>query len=185
MQRRSSGMAAAALALLLQAACAPRSDADGARAAVARYLSLLRDGYQRQNMAFVAEAAVPGQVERLHHHMSALAEGGLRMSANLRHLQVVRIDLPTADEAAVETRETWDFTHYQIATGGKFAEERGFVYRMAYRVRREEGRWRVAEASVLSGEATETPAPWPAVDRDGRARRPPPSGASAPPPSPR
>jgi len=93
-------------------------------------------------------------------------------------LQFVRVDFPVPGEAAVETREVWDFTHYRIATGEKFAEEKGFVYRMSYALRQLQGKWVVAGVGVISGEATHTTIPWPALDRSGKVE---PRGAAGAP----
>ncbi len=138
---------------------------------IARYNELLRDGYQRQNMNFMREVASEDQATKLYAHMAALGEGNLRMSSTLRELEFLRVDFPAAGEAAVETREVWDFTHHRIATGEKFAEEKGFVYRNAYALRQEQGRWIVVRVDVISGEATNTVIPWPALDRSGSPRR--------------
>lgn len=177
---RSPGLAAP-LAILLLAGCGSRGrDVEGVKGTIARYNDLLRDGYQRQNMTWMREVASEEQALKLYHHMSALGEGGLRLSATLEELQFVRVDFPAPGEAAVETREVWDSTHYKIATGEKFAEEKGFVYRMGYALRRHEGRWIVARADVISGETTNTTIPWPELDRAGNVTRRGPAEAAPP-----
>jgi hypothetical protein len=171
----------APLALLLLAGCGSRSsDADAVRATLTRYDELLRDGYQRQNMNFMREVASEEQAAKLYAHMAALGEGKLRLVSRLRALEFVRIDFPAEGQASAETREVWDFTHYRLETGEKYAEEEGFVYRMRYALRREKGRWLVTGADVISGEATNTVIPWPKLDRSGNALR----GGAAPKPSP-
>ncbi len=172
-----SRLAAPLALVLLFAACAPDREVGSVKATVARYNELLRDGYQRQNMNFMREAASEEQATKLYSHMAALAEGGLRMNATLRELQFVGISFPGASEARAETREVWDFTHFRIATGEKYAEEKGFVYRMAYRLGKQDGRWIVVDVQVLSGESTNATIPWPPLARPGEPAppgRPPP-----------
>jgi hypothetical protein len=155
------------------------------KATVARYDELLRDAYQRQNMSFMREVATEDQTQRLYHHMAALAEGNLRMSSTLHDLRFEKVELPAPGQATVETREVWDFTHHRVATGEVFAEEKAFVYRLRYALRKEGDRWKVENVDVLSGEPTNTVVPWPEVDRSGNPRRPaPPAPAPAPAPSP-
>jgi hypothetical protein len=179
---RALGIAPAAVALLLSGCSrgGQGADAEAVRAAISRYDELLRDGYQRQNMSFMREVASEEQAAKLYGHMAALAEGDLRMSAALGELRFVRIDFPAPGEASAETREVWDFTHYRVKTGEKYAEEKGFVYRMRYGLRRQQGRWMVSAVDVLSGEPTNTTIPLPRVDREAKLR--PPGSADVPPP---
>jgi hypothetical protein len=148
--------------LLLALSCGTRRQEAEVKATVARYDELLRDGYQRQDMSFVREVATEEQTRKLYFHMAALGEGRLRLNAALKALEFVAVKMLAPRVARVETREVWDYTHYEIATGKKYAEERGFVYRMAYELRRPlEGRWVVSGAEVISAEAGETVIPWP------------------------
>jgi hypothetical protein len=172
---------AALLGLALLACGARGRDAEAVQAVVVRYNELLRDGYQRQNMSWMREVATEEQARKLYHHMAALGEGNLRLVSTLEDLRFVRVDVRPGGEASVETREVWDFTHYRIATGEKFAEERDFVYRMSYALRREQGRWIVTEVNVLSGEPGRTTIPWPTVDRSGNVLRGGPAAGGAAP----
>lgn len=176
----ASCLACATIALLLPGCGRGGREGDAVRATVVRYDELLRDGYQRQNMTFMREVASEEQAQKLYQHMAALGEGNLRLSAALRDLQFVKVDLPAPGEATAETREVWDFTHHRIATGEKFAEEKGFVYRVAYALRKREGRWIVTRADVTGTQAGETTVPWPALDRAGNVRRDGPPGAAPP-----
>lgn len=173
----------APIALLLAVAGCGRtpSDADAVRATIARYNELLRDGYQRQNMNFMREVASEEQAAKLYAHMAALGEGKLRLVSSLRELGFQRVDFPAADQASVETREVWDFTHYRIETGEKYAEEQGFVYEMRYTLRREQAKWLVTGAEAISGQATNTVIPWPKLDRRGNVVH----DGAAPKPSPK
>jgi hypothetical protein len=141
--------------------CHSRGDEADVKATVTRYTELLRDGYQRQNMNFMREVASEEQAAKLYHHMAALGEGNLRLSSTLQEIQFVRVDLPAPGEASVETREVWDFTHYRIATGEKYAEEKGYVHRMAYALRQKDGKWIVTGVEVIASQPTDTVIPWP------------------------
>lgn len=171
----------APIVVLLAAGCSQRSqEVEAVKASVVRYNDLLRDGYQRQNMSWMREVASDEQAQKLYSHMAALGEGNLRLTSALKELQFVRVEFPAEGEATVETRETWDFTHHRIATGEKYAEERGFIYRMSYTLRRKQQRWIIERVDVISGEATTTTIPWPTMDRSGDGQRPGPASAAPP-----
>jgi hypothetical protein len=166
---RTSLLVAPLLALLL-AGCASRGqEAEAVKGAVTRYTELLRDGYQRQNMNFMREVASEEQASRLYHHMAAMGEGNLRLSSTLGELTFQKVELPAPGEAKVSTREVWDFTHYRIATGEKYAEEKGFIHQMAYTLRNVDGKWLVTDVAVVSSQPTNTVIPWPQPERKGNA----------------
>jgi hypothetical protein len=97
--------------------------------------------------------------------MAALGEAKLRMDSSMKGISFVKIEKPKPAEATVQTKETWDFTHINIATGKKFAEERGFVYEMRYNMKQEGNRWLITNVDTLSGASTNAVIPWPKEDR--------------------
>ncbi|WP_298268795.1 hypothetical protein [Geobacter sp.] len=137
---------------------------------IRRYNQLLIDGYRKMNMNPLQEVATPEQAEKLYFHMAALGEGRLRLDSTLKNISFVNIDMAKPDEATVVTRETWDYTHVNLNTGGKFDEEKDFVYEMKYTLKRRDGRWIITNVATLGGKSTNTVIPWPVIDRRRNAK---------------
>lgn len=157
------------LALCACTAAAPVSDNEkNVKSAIMRYNQLLAEGYRAMNMNPLQEVTTPEQATRLYHHMAALGEGQLRMDSALKGMIFAKIDYPRPDEATVQTRESWDFTHISITTGRKYAEERGFIYEMSYHLKQDGGRWIITGVDTLSGASTNTVIPWPKPERPPR-----------------
>ncbi|MBT0665657.1 hypothetical protein KI809_15210 [Geobacter pelophilus] len=147
-------------------ACAPTGSKDKPiKAAIMRYNQLLADGYRSMNMNPLQEVATVDQATKLYHHMAALGEGKLRMDSSLKGIAFVKIDQPKPAEATVQTKETWNFTHINITTGKKFAEEHGFIYEMKYSMKQDGNRWLITNVDTISGTSTNTVIPWPKADR--------------------
>ncbi|GAM07816.1 hypothetical protein OR1_00085 [Geobacter sp. OR-1] len=160
------------LATLVLYACTlsnPAADTERqVKSVIMRYNQLLADGYRSMNMNPLQEVATVEQATRLYHHMAALGEGKLRMDSALKGITFVKTEYPRPGEAVIQTRENWDFTHINIDTGKKFAEERGFIYEMRYQMKRDGSRWAITNVDTLSGTSTDTVIPWP------EKKRPPP-----------
>jgi len=104
------------------------------------------------NMNPLQEVATPEQATKLYYHMAALGEGKIRMDATLKDIQFVKVAFPKPDESIVDTREKWDFTHLDIASGRKVYEERDFTYEMKYGLKYVRGRWIIHQVTTLGGE---------------------------------
>lgn len=139
---------------------------------IVRYTQLLSEGYRSLNMNRMAEVTTKEQALKLYHHMSAIGEGKLKMDSSMKDIKFKKIDFPGPDDALVETEERWDFTHYQIDSGKKYAEEKDFIYLMGYTVHRAEGRWTITRVTVINGTSTNTVIPWPEIERVGSAGHP-------------
>jgi hypothetical protein len=140
---------------------------------VLRYDELLAQGYRSLDMTPLQEVATPDLALKAYHHMSAIGEGKLRLESKATAVEFTKVELRGAADAHVETRETWDFAHVEMKTGRTFAEEKGFVYEMAYDLRKQAGRWIIVEARTASGESTNSTVPWPKIDREkGVVREP-------------
>ncbi len=129
-----------------------QSEPGAVKRTIIRYNQLLSDGYRSLNMNPLQEVATPEQATKLYYHMAALGEGTVKMDATLKDIQFVKVTFPNADEAAVETREKWDFTHLDIASGRKVYEERDFVYEMKYGLKYVTGHWIIHQVTTLGGE---------------------------------
>lgn len=127
------------------------AESTAVKGTIMRYNQLLSDGYRSLNMNPLQEVATPEQATRLYHHMAALGEGKVRMDSTLKNIEFVKVTFPTSGEAAVNTRETWDFAHLDIGTGKKVYEERGFVYEMEYLLKPAQGRWIIYNVTTLGG----------------------------------
>lgn len=134
---------------------------------IRRYNHLVIQGYRNQDMNPMQEVTTEEQARKLYHHMAALGEGQLRMESELKGIIFKKTDLRGNSDATVETEETWDFSHRRIATNEKYAEEKGFIYRMGYVLNKKDGRWMIAQVNTISGTSTNTVIPWPRLDRKG------------------
>lgn len=150
---------------------AEQGDAGAVKATVMRYNQLIAEGYRQQNMNPLQEVTTKDQALKLYFHMSALGEGKLRMDSSLKNIQFTRILFPKPGEATVETRETWDFTQYDMKTGTKYYEEKDFIYDMGYTLKREGARWLITNVNTIAGTSANTTVPRPKIDRMGK--RPP------------
>ena len=148
-----------------------KKDAAAVQAVIKRYDQLLIEGYRSFNMSPMKAVTTKEQAEKLYFHMAALAEGKLRMESTLKSITFKKIDFPKPDEAAVETKEVWDFTHVNIESGKKFAEEKDFIYEMGYILKKQGDRWIITNVNTISGKPTTTVIPWPEIDRKGNMKR--------------
>jgi len=146
-------------------ACSRKSEVGEIKRVVSRYNELLIWGYKNLNMNPLQEVATPEQATRLYFHMSAIGEGKLRMESSLKSLDFTKMEFPKKDEAVVETREVWDFTHIDTNTGKKYAEEKDFIYEMGYHLKKQTGRWMITEVTTINGKSTNTVVPWPEPER--------------------
>lgn len=144
---------------------------------IRRYNQLVIQGYRNQDMNPMQEVTTEEQARKLYHHMAALGEGQLRMESELKGIIFKKTDLRGSSDATVETEETWDFSHRRIATNEKFAEEKGFIYRMGYVLNKKDGRWMITQVNTISGTSTNTVIPWPQLDRKGNRVNPSRDGA--------
>lgn len=143
---------------------------------IRRYNQLVIQGYQKQDMNPMQEVTTEEHARKLYHHMSALAEGKLRMESKLKDIKFKNIDQRSSTEATVETEEIWDFTHYRMDTSEKYAEEKDFIYRMGYILNKKDGRWIITNVNTVSGTSTNTVIPFPVLDRKGNKIKPPADG---------
>ncbi len=181
MIRMCVGMVCLAIAALTSlGGCTGTRDASReVKGVVMRYNQLLSEGYRSMNMNPLQEVATPEQATRLYHHMAALGEGKLKLDSTLKDIQFVNVAYPSRDQATVETRETWDFTHLVIPTGKKYAQEKNFIYVMRYQLKNANGRWVIHAVDAIRDEGGETVIPWPEVKRTTDAPRPPAAGKPA------
>lgn len=152
--------------------CTNNKDTKEIENLIRRYNHLVIQGYQRQDMNPMQEVTTEEHARKLYHHMSALGEGKLRMESKLKEIKFKSIDQRSNTEAAVETEETWDFTHYRMNTNEKYAEEKNFIYRMGYILNRKDGRWMITNVNTISGTSTNTVIPFPQLDRKGNKVNP-------------
>jgi hypothetical protein len=139
---------------------------------IRRYNELLIQGYRTQNMNPLLEVTTHEHALKLYHHMAALGEGQLQMESRLKGIRFLNVERRGSAEAMVETEETWDFTHYRMATREKYAEEKDFIYRMGYVLNRVGGRWVITRVTTVGGTSTNNVIPWPVLDRAGRTVAP-------------
>ena len=139
----------------------PVEDTQEIQQIVKRYTQLLIEGYSTMNMTPMQEVATEGQATKLYHHMAALKEGGNRMLSNLKTIEFQEVSLPSPDKAVVKTKEIWDYTHVDLASGKKFAEEKDFIYEMGYILEKQNERWIITNVNAVTSMSTNTVIPWP------------------------
>lgn len=106
-----------------------------------RYNQLLVEGYRTLNMNSLLEVASRERAESAYFHMAALGEAGIRMESAQKKIEFQELKFPKPGEAVVITREVWDFSHKDIASGALKFERKDFVYRNRYELRRDGSRW--------------------------------------------
>ena len=154
--------------------CIPSAGKEDAplKEVIMRYNMLLAEGYRKLNMNPLQEVATREQAEKLYFHMAAIGEGRLRLESTLKDIKFVKVVVGKDDQATAETKEIWDFTHIDINTGSKFAEEKDFIYEIGYTLKKLNGRWLITNVATISGTSTNTVIPWPQIDRKGQLKRP-------------
>lgn len=172
------------LVLLMMGGCTgTKSERHEIESIVRRYNDLVAEGYRNQDMNPLQEVTTREQAVKLYHHMSALGEGKLRMESTLRDIKFKKLEQLDRMQATVETEEVWDFTHYRMDSGEKFADEKDFVYRMGYVLNKQGGSWIITNVNTLGGTSTNSVIPWPELDRHGNTINLPPSTAATAPSS--
>jgi len=137
-------------------------EAEQVEATIKRYNSLLAQGYAALNMAGLAQVAEEQQTAKVYFHMAALGEGRLRMMSELKDISFKDIRFANSTSASVKTREVWDFRHVNIDTGKVERDEKGFVYRMNYRLAKKNGAWWVKDVATEQGADKKAPSGAPA-----------------------
>ena len=144
-------------------------EAEQVKDTVKRYTAQLAQGYATMNMAGLALVAEEPQTAKVYFHMAALGEGRLRMMSELKDISFKDIRFVNNTSASVKTREVWDFRHVNIDTGKVERDEKGFVYRMNYRLASKNGAWWVRDAATEEGADKKAPSGAPASGK-GSAR---------------
>lgn len=146
-----------AVALIALAGCAPApapSAENEVKAVVVRYDKLLAEGYRTLDMSRLKEVSEQLQAEDEYVHMSALAEGGVRLLPVLKEREFLKVSIE-ATSAKVETRERWDYTHEDRASREILLVQKDLIYEMAWDLTRySNGRWYVSDVRAMSATAT-------------------------------
>lgn len=138
------------MAVGLAGGCARNSgDTVAVKGVVTEYNRLLADGYRNLNMNPLQAVSTEEVATKAYYHMAALGEGKVRMVSVLKDLNFREISFPTADSAAINTREKWDFSHNDIATGKKLSEEKDFVYEMRYELKKQGSSWKITTIQAV------------------------------------
>lgn len=110
---------------------------------VITYITLLADGYTKQDMSFLVHSATQKRAMKAYHHMSSMGEGGVRMEPNLRSVEIGDAILLPGMAALVQTQEEWDYTYYSTKTGEKVFSN-NVRYTLTYElIRNKTDRWLV------------------------------------------
>ena len=115
------------------------------------YNGLLADGYRRQDLNHMVQAATSRRALKAFYHMAALGEGGVKMDSLLKNIEFTGSKELATGKAQVTTRETWDYRYVSNVTGEK-SPLRTINYVVRYTLEKKEERWLVADATILSGD---------------------------------
>lgn len=136
---------------LFGCAAAPKLSPDelAVRTTIERYNTLLIQGHKSLDMNPMQEVATKLQAEDEYIYMSSLAEGGVRLDAQLKDQQFLRVSVESTS-AQAETLETWDYRHYARDSGKLVREQKDLVYRLAWDLERQsDGRWLVSDVRAI------------------------------------
>lgn len=153
----SATIAALIVCALAVAGCssapAPTAESE-VEATVVRYDKLLAEGYRTLDMSRLKEVSEQLQAEDEYVHMSALAEGGVRLLPVLKERDFLKVSVE-GTSATVETRERWDYTHEDRSTRQIILVQKDLIYEMAWDLNRyPDGRWYVSDVRAMSATAT-------------------------------
>jgi hypothetical protein len=115
------------------------------------YNGLLADGYRRQDMNHLIQAATPQRALKAYYHMAAIGEGGVKMDSVLKKIEFTGHKELAADKAQILTKEVWDYRYISNVTGDK-SPLRTINYTVRYTLEKNEAKWLVANATILYGD---------------------------------
>ena len=151
---------ALALAVLgVASSCRPQETVDEhqVRAVVRAYNQALPAMYAQRDQEALAQFATRDEVDRLWTIILGLSQQGLVMQARQEEASVESVVVAAkADVAELLSTEAWSYRHVALADGRVTQAPRRVTYRLRYRLKQEEGRWRVDRLEDLAAEAERT-----------------------------
>ncbi|MEI6208004.1 MAG: hypothetical protein WCP20_14575 [Desulfuromonadales bacterium] len=132
--------------------------AETAHSLIAKYNSLLSEGYKTTDMTKLQEMATPELSEKAYYHMAAIGEGKSRMVSELKKLDFVETDCSKPAMCRVVTKEVWDFAYADILTGARSNEVKDYIYDVQYVLENRQRRWIITEITATGEERKELPA---------------------------
>jgi ABC-type transporter MlaC component len=137
----------------IYSACAAESpESRQVKGVIMQYNALLAEGYKKMNMNPLQLVATEAVATKAYYHMAALGEGKVRMVSVLKEMKFKDVKFPFPGTATVTTREIWDFTHYDIASGKKVLEEKGYPYEMTFELKKDAGQWKISNVLAMGEE---------------------------------
>ena len=129
--------------ILATSACSPGSNISErqVKGTIMRYNQLLTDGFKNMNMTPLQEVATPEQAQKEYYLMAALGEGKVWMESRLKDIRFLAVRFPSESDVLVTTREKWDYSHRDIATGKTVKEVKDVVYELSYQLKRTNRGW--------------------------------------------
>lgn len=123
------------------------------RDAVTEYNRALAIAFAEMDMNLLQGTATEAQAASEAVMMQSLGNGGVRMIAELKSIEFGEVQFPDDGTAHIETSEVWDYRHESLTTSETVRTEKGVVYRLAYDLVYQDGRWLVAAVISLDEEA--------------------------------
>jgi hypothetical protein len=127
----------------------PDPNTQAVKETILRYNQLLAEGYANMNMNPLQEVATADQAGKEYRHMAALGEAKIRMESTLKSIEFTGMTFSGRDEAAVITRETWDYTHIDTGTRAPVKVQKNVSYSLKYTLKKEQVRWLVISVEAV------------------------------------
>lgn len=140
------------LAVMLSACSAESPESKQVKGVIMQYNALLTEGYKKLNMNPLQLVATEDVATKAYYHMAALGEGKLRMVSVLKEMKFKEVKFPVPGTATVTTRESWDFSHFDIATGKTVLAEKDYTYEMTYELLNDAGKWKISNVLAMGEE---------------------------------
>lgn len=119
------------------------------KSTVLLYISLLSDGYRKQNMDGLTDAATENRATKAYYHMAALSEGFVKMDSVLKEIKFVSMKIDPLDKAEAVTEEKWDYKYINFQSG-KEVYDNSVDYVLTYHLVKVSGKWFVDDTVIQS-----------------------------------
>jgi hypothetical protein len=151
-----TGVAAAAVLLLVALGCAPSEPSPEEKAAVEEavegYLHALAMSYSTLSLEHLEGHASPVEIRNVRNLLQQLANTGDRVEATLVGIEFTGIDVFRGVNASVALVEVWDIVRFDALTGREKGRTDGSVQTTLIQLRRIDGDWQVIGRHIVERE---------------------------------
>ncbi len=123
--------------------------AAGAVVALREYNRVLITVYQRNDVAPIKELVMEKEFNKLKHMIDGFQAQDLRMDAELKRLEIEKIERWGKDNVVIFTREKWHYRRVNSQTSAVVKPPGDIEYQMAYKMVLHAGRWQLFNLATL------------------------------------